>query len=139
MKNIAPFYALIFFIFLFSCSSNEDEFSHDPIIGDWILYKHTKDNIEEPLSDCDKQRHIRYFRNGIYYEFIVKYDFNGECITIETRRGRWKNTGNGYYNLKLNNSSVSSNTKYIFEVSRHYVEYTINNKINKVYYKRSYL
>lgn len=136
MKKSVLFLSILLTV-LFSCNSNDNEPLQDQVIGNWKLFKHTKNGVEDSLSDCDKQSSFVYNTDGSYREVIVRNGVNGSCRNVETRDGTWENAGNGFYNLKLNNSSAGSNTKYIFKGNTYYVEYTINKKLNKVYYQKN--
>ena len=136
MKNIL---LLIVSFIIISCSSNDNTISEDKIIGTWNLHKQTKNDVDDPQSDCEKESSLVYRKDNTYTETIVRNGFNGgDCRTVEVRNGNWENKGDGFYYKELDNSTANDNSNYIFEGNNiFYVQYTLTNTTYKVYYKRN--
>ena len=103
---------LITFIFLISCSGN-DEPSIDPIIGKWKLHKLLAGGIDI-LNDCNRQNTLEFFENGEEITEYHRYDNTGECIKY-TDLGSWgeSDEGDGWYCHGVCKKYVFSNNNNI--------------------------
>lgn len=95
----------------------------DNIIGKWRQDQEFIDNIETPLSDCDKMGTLEFFEDGFYEERDFNDDSQTGCIEIPTKTGLWKNIGDPFY--KMTNIDVDDAIKITFENNKMIIELTI--------------
>jgi hypothetical protein len=118
MKNLL--YLFIASTFLISCSSNDNDSSIDPIIGEWQLTS-LMTNGKELASDCDKKTTLTFFENGTGAS--INFDFiSNNCETF-TRTSTWVNIGDSKYNVVTENVAdtheiVFSNNNSVFKNTR---------------------
>lgn len=83
----------------FSCSSDNEETTQDPIIGTWTLF--SRNNQE--VNDCQKKSTVSFTENGNYNNTGYYLDnTNNNCIADYNENGGWENN-NGNYIIKVDN------------------------------------
>jgi hypothetical protein len=112
-------YLFITSTFLISCSSNDNDSSLDPIIGEWQLTS-IMTNGEEEASDCDKKTTITFFENGTGTS--INFDFTSNNCERFPGTLTWENIGGSAYNTDNGNGAdtteiVFSNNNSVFKVT----------------------
>lgn len=86
---------LLVSIITFSCSSNDEETTQDPIIGGW--YPFSKDNVE--VSDCGKNSRLNFQSDNTLLRKEYYPNPNNDCILDFETTLRWSKTGNNRYEI----------------------------------------
>lgn len=87
---------------LFSCSSDDEEITQDPIIGIWNLF--AIDNNE--VSDCLKQSTWVFNENGTATKQGYE-ETNRQCNSEPIENATWENLNNGSYRIIPTNSTTT--------------------------------
>ena len=88
------FYLILITVMLFSCSSNDDDTSTDPIIGIWYA---------EDDGVCNPPSTISFFIDNTFESTGTDYAMDGICIKVEKvfEYTSWRNVGGGNYILTV--------------------------------------
>ncbi|MEO9571525.1 MAG: lipocalin family protein [Polaribacter sp.] len=89
-------YLFIASTILFSCTTNDDDDSSDPIIGIWQLSSETENGTDISTS-CERKSTITFLENGTTTQ-IYSYEDGNNCST-ESDSATWENLGNSNYKL----------------------------------------
>ncbi len=99
MKKILLLLCAVGFTFM-SCSKDDDNPTpapvQDPLVGIWKYHKLFRDDVEAPLSACEKEEIFNCSSNGTY-TYAYKTAVGNNCETERVLAGVWSNAGNGVY------------------------------------------
>lgn len=72
----------------------------DPIIGNWKLVQEFYNEVEMPLSECDKMETFEFSEDGFFFEHEFEdEETSSNCIAAPVKTRIWKNIGNSTYIL----------------------------------------
>lgn len=134
MKKLVVFISVFFVAISFnSCSDDDDEVVvADKIIGKWQLDQAFEDNVETPLTACDKKDTYDFLPAGTFIAREFFEDENEVCVPLEVVNGTWKNLGNSMYELgdfiEIDDMSIDVNVKITFTGNKMTMEFSLKDE-----------
>lgn len=130
----------VFVLTFTSCNNNDDDSppppAVNPIVGTWTYHKSFENNVEQTLTDCEKQETLIFNADGnymyTYYEVI-----SGTCQLEESTSGTWTNEQNSMYTITVGNES--STEPVTFENNTFFIIDTETIQGETITYKEVYI
>ena len=127
MKKITFALLITFTTILFSCQSDDDATTNDPIVGKWKYTSQTINGVESEFDECEKKSTITFLDN----KSVISNDFfeeEGVC-TEEIYRATWELLENGFYSLQDEEDDEEQLFKPVFQGNTMVIE--IQENINE--------